>query len=286
MKTTEHIQRIVDYLRAHPALNVVLVTAYFFFILFMHHPLVLLSIAIEKRIGIELYNVAVAVIFLSVVAAVIYVLVKAFRQHRENRRLKVFYLVATLLLLVIHSRFMFDSNIEVIHAMEFTFLSFLIFPLVSRFGAAVFFTLPFMLIDEWYQYILLYPDWNDYFDLNDILMDTYGCGLTMSALMILGIKNAKHHIALTRRAEFISWALLIILVLAAVQLCFIAPYASDTCGNTLLIMNERITPEPFLRFHPSHNIWYHVMQPAEGFAVIMLLHLFYFGMDGLSKHTA
>lgn len=273
----------MDYLRIRPVLNVVLVATYFLFILFMHHPLVLLSVAIERQIGIAMYNATVAVVFLVIVVAIIYVLAKAFRQYRENQKLKIFYFVTTLALLVIHSRFMFDSNIEVIHALEFTFLAFLIFPIVNRFGAAVFFTLPFMLADEWYQYTMLYPQWNDYFDLNDILMDTYGCGLTMSMLMIFGITNTNQDVPFARRGEFIVWVLLLVTIVAAVQLCFIAPYASDTCSNTVLIMNERTTPEPFFRLHPSHNIWYHVMQPAEGFAAIMLLHLFYFGMDGLRK---
>ncbi|MBK7149891.1 MAG: VanZ family protein [Bacteroidetes bacterium] len=76
-----------------------------------------------------------------------------------------------------------------IHALEFTWLVFLLFPVANRYSAAICLTLPFMLLDEWYQYILLYPEFNDYFDLNDILMDTYGCGLMMVLLMLLGVKN-------------------------------------------------------------------------------------------------
>ena len=249
----------------------------------MHDHLVHLSIWVEKNLSLPVYNVVVAVVFLALLTILLVYVSKQFFKSKENRTLKLFYLLTTITLIIIHSRFMFDSNIEIIHSFEFTFLAFLIFPLSKRFGAAILFTLPFMLFDEWYQYIILYPQWNDYFDLNDIMMDTYGCGLTMITLIIVGVKGDENIKPFYKRPEFVSLACLAISILVAVKICFIVPYANEVCNNTWLVMNERITPEPFWRFHLTHKLWFHVMQPVEGFIAIVALHLFYFGLDSFRK---
>lgn len=273
------LHSFIFWLQSRRVINLVLALLYFLFILFMHHPLVLLSIWAERNLSFEVYQIIVAAVFISVLLAVLYFVSKQLMQHTKNRALALFYIGVSVLLLFIHSRFMFDSNIEVIHAFEFTFLAFLIFPLTKRFGAAVLFTLPFMLIDEWYQYILLYPEWNDYFDLNDILTDTYGCGLTMAVLLACGVKGNANIKPVWQRPEFITMVALITLVLAAAATCFIVSYANQACSNTLLVMNERLTAEPFWRPHPTHNITYHVMKPLEALIAIAVLHLFYLGLD-------
>jgi hypothetical protein len=245
----------------------------------MHHPLVLVSVWVEHNLSIETYNTVVASVFIVVTLVLSFLLFRKLAQQVRNYKLEILYLIGTLVLLVVHSRFMFDSNIEVIHSLEFAILAFLLFPLSKRFGAAVFFTLPFMLIDEWYQYTVLYPQWNDYFDLNDILTDTYGCGLTMVGLMIMGAKGDENIRPLWKRPEFIGLLGGAILVLLLVKICFISAYANEACGNTWLVMNERSISEPFWRPHPTHHISFHVMKPSEGFIAIILLHLFYFGLD-------
>lgn len=285
MNLTNLVNGVIHWLRARPAVNILFIVLYFLAILFLHAPLAQLSMELEKVISIGIYNRSVEVFYVIFLVVVIGVVWKFIREHSDNTSLKLSYLSLTILFVIIHSRFMFDSNIEVIHSFEFTFLVFLIFPLVNRFGAAVFFTLPFMLFDEWYQYEIQYP-FLDYFDLNDIVMDTYGCGLAMTLLMIIGIKGQEAIKPWWKRAEGISLISLVILVLVAVKVCWIAPYATDYCNNTLLIINERHEAEPFLRFHPFHNTWFHVMKPLEALIAITTVHLFYFGLDSLRKHSA
>ena len=280
------VHQFIFWLQTRRLINLVLVLVYFVFLVQMHHPLVLLSMWMEHNLTIETYNVLVAAVFLTLLGLLLFYLSKLFLKYRENRNLKLVYLLTTLLLLIFHSRFMFDSNIEVIHAFEFTFLAFLIFPFTKRFGAAIFFTLPFMLIDEWYQYILLYPQWNDYFDLNDIMTDTYGCALTMLALMIAGVKGNENVKPVWKRPEFIGLIAGLILVLAATQLGYLVSYANEAGSNTLLVMNKSLTGEPFWRAHPTHHILYHVMKPVEGLIAIASLHFFYFGLDSLRKNPA
>lgn len=275
--------KAIEWLRQHRAINVVLVVFYFLFIVFMHHPLVLLSVHVEQLLGIGNYDATVALVFIALLGGVAWFIVRNMPEQIDKEGAAYLYGFSTLILMATHAQFMFDSNIEVIHALEFTLLVLLIFPLANRFSAAICFTLPFMLIDEWYQYILLYPDFNDYFDLNDILMDTYGCGLMMVLLMLLGVNSIANTPALWKRGEF-RWLLLLAgCIIAGVAFGIIAPYMNDTAW---LVMNERSTAEPFWRFHIAHNRYYHVMAPAEGFAAIALLYLFYLGMDYRKSATA
>ncbi|MBK7149892.1 MAG: hypothetical protein IPH78_14055 [Bacteroidetes bacterium] len=51
-----------EWLRQHRAINLLLVLIYFLFIVFMHHPLVLLSVHVEQLLGIGHYDTVVAVI--------------------------------------------------------------------------------------------------------------------------------------------------------------------------------------------------------------------------------
>ncbi len=240
---------------------------------------------IERSLTLTTYNLVVEIVFLILLLVLIAGLLKQFRISTANRKLEFTYLFISVVLVIVHSRFMFDSNIEVIHSLEFSLLAFLIFPFTKRFGASVFFTLPFMLADEWYQFTILYP-YLDYYDMNDILMDTYGCGLTMTVLMILGVKGQTQIQPLWKRTEFISLVALLLIVLLGVKLCVIALYSGDVCSNTLLVINEGIGPEPFYRLHPTHRIWFHVMKPAEGFLAIGFLHFFYLGLDSLRQHSA
>lgn len=284
MTISNLLQRVVSWLQLRPIINLLLVFAYFLFILFLHGSLVKVSIAIEKTLSLDVYNAVIAVIFLSVVSFFVFIVQKKLREESEDRTLKLTYLFITITAILIHSRFMFDSNIEIIHSFEYSFLVFLVFPFTKRFGAAIFFTLPFMLFDEWYQYTILYPSL-DYFDLNDIMMDTYGCGLVMIVLMCLGLKGTESVKEFWKRPEFVSLLALIVCVLLAVKLCFIADYGNNICNNTLLVMNKRTTAEPFLRLHAGHNIMYHVMKPLEALICISALHLFYLGIDSLRKHS-
>lgn len=271
---------VLNFLRQHPVLNTALVLGYFVFILLMHNPLVHLSIWVEAHLSLALYNKVTIIIYLITLFTLAFTLRSRLRLHPQNLPRKVFYLFSITLLIALHARFMFEKNIEIIHSLEFTILAFLLFPLAGTFGGAVFFCLPFMLIDEWYQYIYLYPDWNDYMDLNDIVMDLHGAALMMLGLMIAGITAFQTTQPLWKRREFVGLILLLLLVIGALSTCYLAPYADTACSNTVFLFNEHPGPEPFFRISAGSGTSFHVMKPYEGIVAITAVVLFYFGLDG------
>ena len=271
----------IKWLQDHKVVTLVLVLAYFVFIVFMHGPMVHVSNYFQGMLGFDTYNKVVLVAYCLAAIGAATLLVTQIRKYPENRAVKLAYLFGTLALIFIHSRFMFDSNVEAIHSLEFTFLAVLLFAMFNRFGAAIMFAVPFMLVDELYQYWVLYPDFNDYFDLNDISMDIYGCSLAMTTLIIFGVKGEQQVQPLYKRIEF--WALIGMLGFFAIAFatCFIAPYEFEKCSNTFLVLNERMAIEPFWREHPISHVIYHVQKPIEAIACFSTLIFICFGLDSL-----
>lgn len=275
--------RCIAWLAEHRYINGFLVLAYFVFVVFMHGPMVNLSNIIQSQLSLDVYNKVILITYTLSATLVVWLLFQQFKKYTDNKPLKTFYLLTTFTLIFIHSRFMFDSNVEAIHSLEFTFLAILLFPFFNRFGAAIMFSVPFMLLDELYQYWVLYPDFNDYMDLNDISMDIYGCALAMLTLMICGVRGETPVKPLWKRAEL--WGIISLTgsIFIAIALCFIAPYEFEKCSNTFLVLNERMVSEPFWREHPlSHEI-YHVQKPLEAIVSFTSLVFLYFGLDSLRK---
>ena len=181
--------RAVNWLEQRRLLNLALVFAYFIFIFLMHVPIVKLSVWVQWHLSLPVYNNVVkggSILLLVLYLALCFTQLKS---HSGNRQLKITYLFLVLSFIILHFRIMFEMNIEIIHIFQYSILAFLLFPLTRRFGAAVCFAIPFMLVDEWNQYINLYPDYVEYFEFNDVILDINGCGLAMVTLYICGVAS-------------------------------------------------------------------------------------------------
>ena len=206
-------------------------------------------------------------------------MLRQLKTYSENRLHKLVFLLLCLSFIILHFNIMFEMNIEIIHVFQYSILAFLLFPLTRRFGAAVCFAIPFMLVDEWNQYINLYPGFVQYFEFNDVILDINGCGLAMISLYLAGVRGEENMKPLWKRPEFILLFVGAIATAMALQTCFISLYAADKCNNTWLVLN--IVPEApaFWRKFPGRDVVYHIMQPLEAIISIGVLATFYFGLD-------
>jgi hypothetical protein len=279
------LQGFVNWLEARRIINLLLVFAYFIFIFLMHVPCAKLSVFTEHFFTLPVYNkvvIGVCIVLLTIYLALIYM---QFKKHTDNRLHKIIYLLLCLFFIILHFNIMFEMNIEIIHVFQYSILAFLLFPLTRRFGAAVCFAIPFMLVDEWNQYINLYPGFVQYFEFNDVILDINGCAMAVITLYIAGVRGAENMKPLWKRPEFILLFLGGIITAVAVQTCFISLYAADKCANTWLVLN--IVPEAptFWRKFPGRDVVYHIMQPLEAMISIGVLAFFYFGLDSFRSET-
>ena len=277
-RITALLQGIIAWLAAHRMVNGALVLAYAAFILFAHDHFVQLSIRVMNALTLPVYNSVVAML-VGVGGGAFFVVLLLFLQKETNYRgRKLGYLVAILILLVLHQLFLFEMNIEVIHAMQFAVLAMLLFPLTQRFGAAIIMSIPFMILDEWHQFQVLYPTYVQYFEFNDMLMDILGCSLLMCGLWIMGVRELPSARPWYLRAEAMVVAVLAVGALLAMTTCIIVPFPQDACATTWLVLNTLPDPTALWQTHAFTGRVYHAMQPVEGMVVVMVVAVVMMGM--------
>ncbi len=264
--------KLINWLKLHKALNLALVFIYGIALIFFHDFFVGLSYNAMNKLSLPVYNKVVLIFSATLSIGILaYFLFKLFRTT-ENKNRKLFFLLVTFALIALHYKFLFEMNIEIIHVVEFAFLSLLLFPLLGSFGTSVVFTLPFIFVNEWYQYVVLYPNYIHYFEFNDIVIDLLGCGMAMIFLWIAGVKPTKNLVG------FISLTLIDVLFIVLLVTCVFALYPSTECENTFLVLNQLPNPHLFWQTHVYGAI-YHVMKPVEGMLAINLVCLFFTAAD-------
>ena len=161
-------------------------------------------------------------------------------------------------------------SIEMIHALMYFGLSFLLFPIFGRYSAAIIFALVIMVIDEWFQYKILYPSYVEYYELNDILLDVLGSGLLITLLFIFGVKNQNSNTAIFKRSEFVLLGIILLSVFLGLATCLFSLYPENSCEHTIFVFNKLPVPHLFWQVHPFNKAVYHVLPPLEGILVIVL----------------
>ncbi len=268
---------LLNWLKKNKSVNISFVLIYGFSLIFLHDYFVGLSYNTMNSLSLPVYNKVVLAISIFGGITVFISLIFMLYKSNENRSSKLFFLLITSLLIALHYKFLFEMNIEVIHVLEFTFLSFFLFPLCGSFGAAVIFTLPFIFVNEWYQYVVLYPGYIQYFEFNDIVIDLLGCGLAMIILWVAGAKPNQRTV-FWRKPEFSFLLVVNLLFLFLLATCVFAFYPEGKCGNTFLILNQLSDPNLFWQIH-VYGAVYHVMKPVEGLVAVNGVCLLFSFMD-------
>ncbi len=234
-----------------------------------------------NNLSLPVYNQVVLIISIGAGIAVLTSLLYMLYKTNADRNRKLFFLMLTSLLIALHYKFLFEMNIEVVHVLEFTLLSVLLFPLLGSFGASVAFTLPFIFVNEWYQYVVLYPGYIQYFEFNDVVIDLLGCGMAMVFLWIAGVKPDQKS-AFWQKPEFVFLIVVNGLFLVLLATCVFALYPEGRCPNTFLVLNQLHNPHLFWQTH-VYGAVYHVMKPMEGLVAVNLVCLLFSFMDFVAK---
>lgn len=273
----------IEWLGQKKWLNLILVFLYGIGLIIFHDDAVQLSIEWMNSLGLQEYNLAVKWFFLGFGLVVTAVFGWGLLKSLANTLWKALSLIILGGLLVLHFFTMLEMNIEMVHALEFTVLAVLLFPLTRSFGASIIFCLPFILVNEWYQFKILYPYYIKYFEFNDILLDLLGCGVAMISLWIMGLNVKRRERPFWQKPEFITLAMINLFFYLALATCTFSLYESTKCDFTLIALNQLEDPFPFWYQHPFTGAVYHVMKPIEGMCAITTLCLLYMGLDKLAE---
>ncbi len=263
----------------HKLMALILAASYSYCIIYLHNDFVLLSIRWMNYLSLPIYNKVVGVAVLIVLLGYLAFIFKFLKAKPTIKIKPLFFLLSTLSLMLLHFNIMFEMNIEIIHSLEFSLIPLLLFPVFGRFGAALICTLPLMLFDEWRQYVVLYPGYVTYLELNDVVMDILGCGLILSTLSLVlensNVWNPKGY----KPLEVFLLLGLCTLVIIGFVFHYLALFPSDSTSQTLFVFSKVENPYQFWKVHPFTKATYHIMSPIEGMGTVLALCLLYLGLD-------
>ncbi|MCF8459840.1 MAG: hypothetical protein K9G46_03885 [Flavobacteriales bacterium] len=276
------IQRAFHWLEKHRTVNLVMVVAYAIFLLFAHDMFVSLSVGVMNSLSLPIFQKVVAVIVVLFALAMAVTSWFVLRKGSADKR-TASYFAASLLLLVVHFFVFTEMNVEFIHALMYGGLAVLLFPLIGRLGGAIVLCLPLMLVDEWYQHVILFPHYTYFFEFNDIVLDLLGAGLFVSMLRLLGMGSERAFAPPRMRSEvWLLFAVAVILI-AVMATCIIVPYSEDACSNTWFVLNKLPEMSEFWYVHPVIGSTFHILKPIEGIVLMFLLCVAYVGMDSVKS---
>lgn len=277
---------ILSCLAEHKALNVLLVILYSMFLIFLHDPFVKHVVALKNEIGLPIFNRYTAIVSAVILVFLLVLVIRGLVKIPASRPLKIVLTCVWLSFLLLHWFMMLEMKIEIIHAFEYALLAVFIYPLFNRFAPALVFSLPVMITDELYQYLHLYPNYVEYFEINDIVLDLLGAGLGLILIWILGTSPQAFKKQAFKKPEIISLILFNLLVILGFISGLFARIPAEAGENTLFIFNRLKSPFQFWQEHPFNEVTYHVIQVFEGMVIINILIILFITLDGITSKTS
>ena len=228
-------------------------------------------------------NLVAAVAIPSLIAFCIWVI----RGLRGHARLGIatIYIAITVLLCAVFFFTLLCMNIEAIHFPQYAILAVLIFALTSSFAQTIVWATLAALLDEGYQYLVLYPDRRIYMDFNDVILNTLGAGFGLVTLYAFGVTSETTVCGgqprrFWRSKAAIATALVIVTAIslyAVGRLHVLAPKGSQGWGLVL----RRAEPPATFWSHISWGKTFHEVLPWEWLIVTVALLGFYGLLDKL-----
>lgn len=287
MKPT--MTNFIQWLHHRKPINFCLVVLFFLLVVLPHEQVGLLVVHIFKKLAIDLnqvegrntYNFIILLIGLVGLGSYFVPVLKNIYTHSQDRAVKLFYLITTLIFVVLAFNSLLVVNIEIIHFLQYGLMAILLFPLTQRYGETLFWVTLLGAIDEAYQYFYLAPHRTDYYDFNDVIINLLGGALGLILLRTMdlgevGINRKKWIKAVP--AIVVVVISIVIFTLYKIGILYVYPPEEELTGIILLV--KKIPISFWSVIHP--NVTYHVVQPLEGLILLGILLLFY---AGLGKKT-
>ena len=239
-----------------------------------------------KSLSRTRYNELVAIVVMILLIVMLVYFVKKLLETRQHTYLKIFFLYLTIVLIWLHAKVCFVMNVEIIHSFQYGILAILIFPLVGRLGDAVYWSTLLGAFDEWFQYRVLYPDKNDYYDLNDIVLNTLGACFAVALLFNSGLKDKIPPQYGWKRSPVIISAGMISMVTGLLfYFDKVRLYAGGQETPLWFLFNTAEAPGDFWRSLKASDITFHVITPEEGLVILCLLIGFGYLLDVINSFS-
>ena len=269
----------IQFLNQNKKLTFMLLTIYSFLIIKLHNPLVNVSVFVMKRMSIQGYNTFISSLSFLALVVLLSIFIIQMKKHQEILGIKLALLFGIVSILMIHYVYLLEMNIEIIHAFAYGGLIFLFFAFFKRWTPAVIFSIPIMLLDEWNQYINLYPTYVEYWELNDVILDILGENFVLFFLFSMNIKPDYSKVKWFKRSEFIFGLSLICFFSILTLTGIFAIHQSQARDYTQFVMSRLQNFDVSWHVHGLTKKVYYILNPKEAMGIIVVFCVTLFYLD-------
>lgn len=262
----------LNYLAKHKLINMLILCSYYLMIVLPHEKVGLAISAIFEPYSRDFYNGVIGVISIVLVVLVCILLSNNIAKHSQKKKL-IIYLCIQALLFLSGYYYLMIVNIEMIHFIQYAIFALIAYPLISHYPQLLIFTVFAGAFDEAYQYFYLSPERTNYYDFNDVILNTIGAG---TGILILFTLNYFSVWKGGSKWVYISASIIVCLIILAFPLGYLYLYPRDDTNNLFALIRE--IPESFWS-KVGKDIVYHIIRPWVGILITILLILFYSGIN-------
>jgi hypothetical protein len=275
------VNGLITFLIEHKLFAGIIGGLYYMSTVFLHEEVSRISVWFQKELTTSVYNEVLAITGIVIVCFFAFYIFKRVREG-DDRKFKIIYLILTLTLITVSFHTLLTINAEYIHFFQYAILAIPIFALTLKYGETVFWVTVLGVLDEAYQYFVLYPDFR-YFDFNDVILNLLGGGIgaililtTMKGVTFRGYRPRIWTGAVSRVmvASVVLLAGIYISYLAGLVQLFPDPESS---GNSILL-NRGPAPSAFWTT-VKWGKTFHILSPVEGILITGILVGFYSFID-------
>lgn len=272
--------------RQRRSLSFIIAVVYALLLILTHDVFQQLALGYQRSVGIQTWNLLFMIAAICVGALFFWIVFRRSGGLQWKRPL-VIHMIAVLVLGAAVMEGLMVKYVETIHYVQYALMAVLIYPIVGRVSGAVVLAIAVGMVDEWYQFTVLYPG-RGALDINDCVMNTVGA---LSGGLIGALSNgarkkvetASVHPIGSTRVWLAGWLSACLVLFSLSFTPAVGVYAD---GGAVTFFKNRVTeqglPERRLRQTGAGKHWYQ-LRPQEGLTLIMLLPLLFSGMDPLRE---
>jgi len=265
------IERSMQFLYTRKLFAAILIAIYSVAIVMLHDPLVNVSVFVMKKMSIPGYNLFISLLTLTLMISLMIVVFFQLKKHSNQLKIKIILLMFIVSWLVMHYVFLLEMNIEIIHAFAYGGLIYLFYGYFRLYAAAVIFSIPVMLFDEWNQYVNLYPNYNQYWELNDVVLDILGEVFILVVFYALNITSVKSFKPLYKKPEFIFLIVSTLLFIVLSESQVFATHTVYKCERTVFTMCNLPHEGTDWYIHTITKKHYLVLSPKDAMLIIIFI---------------
>ena len=227
---------------------------------------------LDKPLGRDNYNLVVMAVGLLSIIAVVLILRKPFKNNlTASDKRRIWFFSALLAVLIVTAvNVIMVVNVEIIHIAQYCVLALLLFPVLRNYNLVMLVTTILGALDEAYQYWYLFPEWSDYYDFNDVIINFLGVVLGLIIVRIYGGEAVSTSKTWYKTSFF--YILMTLVLLSAIGLLsgFITlqPPSGDADQGVLHLVRKY--KPGFWRIIPP-QVKFHVVRPFEFVCIMAVL---------------